>query len=54
LAVYSARIGLAHQGVAAGARLPALVVIGAGVYVALVAWRAPDLLVEIRSLIRSR
>jgi O-antigen/teichoic acid export membrane protein len=52
--VYSARIGLVHGGVAAGARLPALVAIGTVVYGALVAWRTPDLLVEIRSLVRSR
>lgn len=54
LAVYSARIGLVHGGVAAGVRLPALVAVGAAVYVALIAWRTPDLLVEIRSLVRSR
>jgi len=54
LAVYSARIGLVHGGVAAGVRLPELVAVGAVVYVALIAWRTPDLLVEIRSLVRSR
>jgi hypothetical protein len=40
--------------VSAGLRLPALVAIGSVVYVALVAWRTPDLLGEIRSLVRSR
>jgi O-antigen/teichoic acid export membrane protein len=52
--VYSARIGFVHGGVSAGLRLPALVAIGSVVYVALVAWRTPDLLGEIRSLVRSR
>ncbi|MDX6490223.1 MAG: hypothetical protein QOD43_468 [Gaiellaceae bacterium] len=54
VAVYVARIGLVHAGLPAGARLPALVVIGVVVYGALVVWRAPELIGEIRSLVRRR
>lgn len=51
--VYLASLGLVHEGVPAGARLVILVVLGVAVYLALLRWRAPDVLVEVRRL-RSR
>ena len=52
VAVYMARVALIHAGVSAGLRLTVLVLLGIGVYVATVTWRAPELVAEIRSLFR--
>jgi O-antigen/teichoic acid export membrane protein len=53
IVVYLARLGLVHEGVPAWARLAILVVLGVAVYLALLWWRAPDVLAEVRRL-RSR
>ncbi len=50
-AVYVARLALVHAGLAAPLRLPLLVVLGGAVYALLVAWRARDLVGEVRLLI---
>jgi O-antigen/teichoic acid export membrane protein len=51
--VYITRIGLVHESVPAGVRLVTLVLLGVGVYIALLHWRAPDVLTQVRQL-RSR
>lgn len=52
--VYLLRLALVSAGVPAAARLALLVVIGAGFYVWLVRWRAPDLLREVTGLLLPR
>ena len=52
VAVYIARVALVHGGVPAGPRLAVLVLLGIGVYLGTVAWRAPELVAEIRALFR--
>jgi O-antigen/teichoic acid export membrane protein len=52
--VYAARLGLLSAGVPAGLRLAVLVLLGIAVYVGLVAWRAPELIAEMRGLFRRR
>jgi len=52
--VFGARVGLVHVGVGTAMRLALLVALGCVVYVALVRWRTPDLIDEVRSLLRSR
>lgn len=50
--VYGARAALLDAGVSAGPRLIACVVLGTAVYLAVLAWRSPDLLVELRTTLR--
>jgi O-antigen/teichoic acid export membrane protein len=50
--VYMARVALVHADVPAGLRLAVLVLLGTGVYAGTVAWRAPELLAELRGLFR--
>jgi O-antigen/teichoic acid export membrane protein len=52
LTVYFARLGLVHAGVPASLRLVLLVILGAGLYFALVARCSPDLVVDVRSTFR--
>jgi PST family polysaccharide transporter len=47
---YALRVSLEHVGVPAGPRLAVVVVTGAAVYVALLAWREPELVAEARTL----
>ena len=54
LVAYAARVALVDGGLPAGARLPALVVIGATAYAGLLFWRAPEVAAEIRSFLRRR
>jgi O-antigen/teichoic acid export membrane protein len=54
LSVYALRILLVQEGVVEGARLVMLVVCGLLVYVLLLAWRAPELLAELRSFVPRR
>jgi O-antigen/teichoic acid export membrane protein len=54
LVVYITRLSLVHVGVPASLRLVLLVMLGASVYLALVAKYAPDLVVEIREALRRR
>ena len=49
---YALRLGLHDAGLAAGFRLAAVVAAGAAVYVALLVWREPDLVAEVRTLVR--
>jgi O-antigen/teichoic acid export membrane protein len=49
---YALRLALVHADVAAGARLAAVVALGAASYVSLLAWREPALVAEIRNLAR--
>ena len=51
---YTLRLGLHDAGLAAGFRLAAVVAAGAAVYVALLVWREPDLVAEVRTLVRRR
>src|SRR5437016_3257249 len=51
---YALRLGLHDAGLAAGFRLAAVVGAGAAVYVALLVWREPDLVAEVRTLVRRR
>src|SRR5919197_1344183 len=48
------RLGLEDAGASAGLRLAAVVIFGAAVYVALLAWRAPVLVREVWTLVRRR
>src|SRR5262249_10382742 len=48
LAVSGARVGLVHAGVPTALRLLLLIVLGAVVYVPCCAWRAPEIVAEIR------
>jgi O-antigen/teichoic acid export membrane protein len=50
MVVYLARLGLVHADVRAGTRLVILVFLGIAVYLALLRWREPDVLAEIRRL----
>jgi O-antigen/teichoic acid export membrane protein len=52
--VYASRVGLVDAGVPAGLRLLLLTILGASVYFGLVAKRSPDLIVEVRTALRSR
>src|SRR5438128_5119626 len=51
---YAVRLALVDAGVAAGVRLAAVVALGAAAYVALLVWREPDLVAEVRTLVRRR
>jgi PST family polysaccharide transporter len=46
------RLALVHAGVPAGARLAAVVAVGAAAYVVLLVWREPALVAEARALAR--
>jgi hypothetical protein len=52
--VYLLRIWLVSVGVPAGPRLVLLVLIGSGFYLAIVRWRAPDLLEESKRMLLPR
>lgn len=52
--VYVARVALAPAGIPAGLQLAVLVVLGMGIYVGLLMWRAPELVSELRDLVRRR
>jgi O-antigen/teichoic acid export membrane protein len=51
---YVLRLTLVHADVAPGARLAAVVAVGAAAYVSLLVWREPALVAEVRTLARSR
>ena len=52
--VLATRLLLVEEGVPAGARLAVLVLVGAVVYIACCAWRAPELREELGQLLRRR
>lgn len=54
LIVYLTRVGFVHAGLPAALRLALLTLLGAGVYFALVARFSPDLVLEVRTTLRSR
>jgi len=54
LIVYLTRLGFVHAGLPASLRLLVLVVLGAGVYFALLARYSPALVLEVRTALRSR
>jgi O-antigen/teichoic acid export membrane protein len=54
LCVLAARHVLVGEGVGAGLSLLALVALGVALYVPLCAWRAPEILDEVRDVVRSR
>ena len=54
ICVYLARLALVHEGLSTGARLALEVLLGTGVYGALFVWRAPELLSDVRDLVRQR
>jgi hypothetical protein len=54
LIVYLTRVGFVHAGLPASPRLVLLTMLGAGVYVPLVARYSPDLVLEVRTTLRSR
>ncbi len=51
---YAVRLALVHAHIAAGARLAVVAVLGAALYVSLLAWREPALVAEVVTLARRR